>query len=43
MVISIKRISQKNHVSFMPHAFNKNEHPFDQCGHFNQVKPFKQL
>jgi hypothetical protein len=24
----------KNHVNFMPHAFNKIEHPFDQCEHF---------
>jgi hypothetical protein len=24
----------------MPHAFNQNEHPFGQCGHFNQVEPF---
>jgi hypothetical protein len=32
-----------NHVSFMPHAFNQNEHPFGQCKHFNQVKPFEML
>ncbi len=25
----------------MPHAFNQNKHPFDQCGHFNQVEPFE--
>jgi hypothetical protein len=24
----------------MPHAFNQSEHPFGQCGHFSQVKPF---
>jgi hypothetical protein len=39
MIISIKRISQKNHVSFMPHAFNQKEHPFGQCEHFSQVEP----
>jgi hypothetical protein len=26
---------------FMPHAFNKSEHPFGQCGHFNQVELFE--
>jgi hypothetical protein len=25
----------------MPHAFNENEDPFGQCGHFNQVEPFE--
>ncbi len=25
----------KNHVSFMPHAFNQNKHPFGQCRHLN--------
>jgi hypothetical protein len=43
MVILIKRINQKNHVSFMPHAFNQKEHPFGQCEHFNQVEPFENL
>ncbi len=33
--------NQKNHVSFMPHAFNQNEHIFGQCAHFNQVEPFE--
>jgi hypothetical protein len=37
MVILVK----KNHVSFMPHAFSQSEHPFGQCGHFNQVEPLK--
>jgi hypothetical protein len=32
---------QKNHVPFMPHSFCKSEHPFDQCGHFNQIEPFE--
>jgi hypothetical protein len=41
MVTSIKNTKQKNHVSFMTRAFNKNEHPFGQCGHFNQVEPFE--
>jgi len=41
MVISVKRINQKNHVFFMPHAFSQNEHIFCQCGHFNQVEPFE--
>jgi hypothetical protein len=29
--------NQKNHVTFMPHAFSQSEHPFDQCVHFNQI------
>jgi hypothetical protein len=33
--------SKKNHRFFMPHAFNKNEHPFGQCGHLSQVEPFE--
>jgi hypothetical protein len=41
MVILVKRTYQKNHVSFMPHAFSQSEHPFGQCGHFNQVEPFE--
>jgi hypothetical protein len=28
-------------VSFLPHAFNQNEHPFGQCGHFSQVEHFE--
>jgi hypothetical protein len=32
MIISIKKTTQKNHVSFMPHAFNQNEH-FNQENH----------
>jgi hypothetical protein len=28
-------------VSFMSHVFSQNEHPFGQCGHFNQVEPFE--
>jgi hypothetical protein len=32
--------SQKNHVSFMPHAFSQSEYPFGQCEHFSQVEPF---
>jgi hypothetical protein len=31
MVILVKITDQKNHVSFMPHAFSKSGHPFDQC------------
>jgi len=41
MVTLIKKTNQKNHVSFMPHAFNKSEYLFRQCGHFNQVEPFE--
>jgi len=26
---------------FMPHVFSQNEHPFDQCEHFNQIEPFQ--
>ncbi len=26
---------------FITHAFSQSEHPFGQCGHFNQVKPFE--
>jgi hypothetical protein len=37
MVILVK----KNHVSFMPNAFNQSGHLFDQCGHFNQIEPFE--
>jgi hypothetical protein len=33
--------NQKNHVYFMPHAFNQNEHSFGQCEHSNQVEPFE--
>jgi hypothetical protein len=43
MVILIKIINQKNHVSLMPHAFNQKEHPFGQCQHFSQVEPFENL
>jgi hypothetical protein len=43
MLISIKRTNLMNLVLFMPHAFNKSEHPFDQCGHFSQVEPFEKL
>jgi hypothetical protein len=25
----------------MTHAFSQSEHPFGQCGHFNQIEPFK--
>jgi len=35
------KTNQKNHVFFMPHAFNQNRHLFYQCRHFNQVEPFK--
>jgi len=28
-------------VSFIPNVFSQSEHPFDQCGHFNQVEPFE--
>jgi hypothetical protein len=41
MVTLVKITNQKNHVFFMPHAFNENKHPFDQYGHFNQVEPFE--
>jgi hypothetical protein len=40
-VILIKKAKQNNHVSFMPHVFSQDGHPFGQCGHFNQVKPFE--
>jgi hypothetical protein len=41
MVNLVKRINQKNHVSFMPNAFSQNEDPCGQCGYFGQVKPFE--
>jgi hypothetical protein len=41
MVTLVKKTNQKNHMFFMPHAFNQSEHPFGQCGHFNQVEPFE--
>jgi hypothetical protein len=31
MVILVKKTNQKNHVSFMPHAFSKKKHPFDSA------------
>jgi hypothetical protein len=30
-----KKTNKKNHMSFMPHAFNESEHPFSQCEHFS--------
>jgi hypothetical protein len=36
-----KKTNQKNHVTFMPHAFNQSKHLFGQCGHFSQVEPFE--
>jgi hypothetical protein len=30
-----KKNNQKNHMSFMPHPFNKSKHPFSQWGHFS--------
>jgi hypothetical protein len=41
MIISTKKTNQKNHVPFMSHAFNQNEHHFGQREHFNQVEPFE--
>jgi len=41
MVTLVKITILKNDVSFIPNAFSQNEHPFDQCGHFNQVEPFQ--
>jgi hypothetical protein len=41
MVTSVKRTNQKNHVFFMPHAFNQSEPHFGQCGHFSQGEPFE--
>lgn len=35
--------SQKNHMSFMPHVFSQNEHPYSQYGHVTQVEPFEKL
>jgi hypothetical protein len=40
-MVTPKKTNQKNHVFFMPHAFNQNEHPFSQCEDFNQVEPFE--
>jgi hypothetical protein len=41
MVTSVKNTNQKNHVSFMTHAFNQSEHPFGHCEHFSQVELFE--
>jgi len=41
MVTLVLKTNQKNHVFFMPHAFNRSEHPFGQCEHFNQVEFFE--
>jgi hypothetical protein len=43
MVILVKKTNQKNHVSFMPHAFSQSEHSFGQCEHFTQAEPFEKL
>jgi hypothetical protein len=41
MVTLVKITNQKNDMSFIPNAFSQSEHPFDQCGHFNQVEPIE--
>jgi hypothetical protein len=41
MVTSVKNTNQKNHVFLMTHAFSQSEHPFSQCGYFNQIEPFE--
>jgi hypothetical protein len=41
MVILVKRTNQKNHVSFMLHAFNQSEHPFGQCKHLIKLNLLK--
>jgi hypothetical protein len=41
--LTFGQFNKKNHMSFMAHAFSQNEHPFGQCGHFNQIEPFEKL
>jgi len=41
MITLVKKTNPKDHVSFMPHAFNQSEHPFGQCEHFSQIEPFE--
>jgi hypothetical protein len=36
-----KKNEPKETCIFHALCFSKNEHPFGQCGHFNQVKPFE--
>jgi hypothetical protein len=36
-----KKTNQKNHVTFLPHAFIQSGHHVNQCRHFNQVEPFE--
>ncbi len=36
-----KKTQSKEPCVFMPHAFNQNGHPFDQCKHFSQIEPFE--
>jgi hypothetical protein len=43
MVTLVKRTNQKNHVNFMPHAFNKIERPLVNVNTFNQIEPFEKL
>jgi hypothetical protein len=38
---NIKKTNQKNHVSFIPFAFNQNRQNLGQCGHFNQIECFE--
>jgi hypothetical protein len=41
MVTLVKKPTKKNHVFFMFHTFNQSGHPYDQCGHFNQIELFE--
>jgi hypothetical protein len=41
MVTLVKKNQLKKPCVFHAHAFNQREHPFGQCGHFNQVEPFE--
>jgi hypothetical protein len=43
MATLVKKTNQKNNVSFMPHTFNHNKHPFGQWGYFKQEEPFEKL
>jgi hypothetical protein len=43
MVTLVKRTNQKEHVFFMPSAYNQSGHPFGQCKYFSEVEPFEKL
>jgi hypothetical protein len=43
VILIIKKTNQKNHVLFIPNAFNQNTHHFGQFEHFNQLTFWKTM